>query len=326
MNQFSLFALKVARNLYLRKRHVGDFPASRVPMTNPTAGHTLSAAIASGKPCMIARFGSVEMNSLAQYYLSHKKRHGFMDYIRGICPIREDWQSSNHDGLYNNAGFFPQKDLAQVERFCELMLDCIPELDVLGSWLRFEELFDHMHQATKVHFCNLEPYSSTRPVWSRHLAGKKVLVVHPFTKSIARQYAEKRTLLFSNPDVLPEFDLKLIPAVQSIGGVCSEFNTWFDALDHMKAQIDATDYDICLIGCGAYGFPLAAHVKRQGKQAVHLGGALQLLFGIKGKRWTEHYGDEQSNPYHKLFNEHWIFPDESERPVLAERVENACYW
>lgn len=47
--------------------------------------------------------------------------------------------------------------------------------------------------------------------------------------------------------------------------------------------MDKIDYDICLIGCGAYGFPLAAHAKRKGKKAVHLGGALQLLFGIKGK-------------------------------------------
>lgn len=49
----------------------------------------------------------------------------------------------------------------------------------------------------------------------------------------------------------------------------------------MKDEIDKRDYDIALIGCGAYGFPLAAHIKRSGKKAVHLGGALQLLFGIK---------------------------------------------
>ena len=68
------------------------------------------------------------------------------------------------------------------------------------------------------------------------------------------------------------------------GGQCSQFNTWFDALDYMKSEIDKYDYDVCLIGCGAYGFPLATHVKHNGKQAIHLGGTLQLLFGIKGNR------------------------------------------
>lgn len=51
----------------------------------------------------------------------------------------------------------------------------------------------------------------------------------------------------------------------------------------MQDEISKEDYDICLIGCGAYGFSLAAYVKRCGKQAIHMGGALQLLFGIKGK-------------------------------------------
>ena len=55
----------------------------------------------------------------------------------------------------------------------------------------------------------------------------------------------------------------------------------------MENEIDKHDYEVCLIGCGAYGLPLAAHVKKQGKKAIHIGGALQLLFGIMGKRWID---------------------------------------
>ena len=33
----------------------------------------------------------------------------------------------------------------------------------------------------------------------------------------------------------------------------------------MKMQMDEEDYDIALIGCGAYGMSLAAHAKRKGK-------------------------------------------------------------
>lgn len=60
---------------------------------------------------------------------------------------------------------------------------------------------------------------------------------------------------------------------------------WFDAPRCKKDEMDKVPYKVCLIGCSAYGFPLSAHAKRQGKQAVHIGGALQLLFRIKGKRW-----------------------------------------
>ena len=66
--------------------------------------------------------------------------------------------------------------------------------------------------------------------------------------------------------------------------------------DLPEAILDKQDYDICLIGAGAYGFPLAAHVKRKGKKAIHLGGALQLLFGVKGKRWEDpNYGVNEWN-------------------------------
>lgn len=43
------------------------------------------------------------------------------------------------------------------------------------------------------------------------------------------------------------------------------------------------NFDTAIIGCGAYGMPLAAQIKNAGRQAIHLGGAVQLLFGIKGE-------------------------------------------
>lgn len=328
MNTYQRKALKLARLICFRFR----FPLRRNALISksemecrndePELEAPLEGLLQSDKPFMIARFGSVEMDSLALYYITHYGNYGLLDFILRRCPIKEDWASSEHPVLCNNAGFFPKGDLKLVERFCELMLDCITELDVLGSWLKYEELFSHLHQGALVPFLKLEPYNcQTRP-WSRHLAGKKVLVVHPFVNSITQQYQQKRTLLFDDPEILPEFDLQVIPAVQSIAGNHPEgFDTWFDALDHMKAQIDACDYDICLIGCGAYGFPLAAHVKRQGKQGFHMGGSLQLLFGIKGKRWVRGY-----NGYDRLFNEHWIFPLDSDKPKGIEKVEGGCYW
>lgn len=50
------------------------------------------------------------------------------------------------------------------------------------------------------------------------------------------------------------------------------------------------------------------------EKAIHLGGALQLLFGIKGKRWTNPtYGMKSlpfitENYYNNLMNEFWTSP------------------
>ena len=176
----------------------------------------------------------------------------------------------------------------------------------------------------------MEPFWWDIP-WTRVLEGKKVLVVHPFAQLIEKQYRDKRTKLFSNDKILPSFNLQTIQAIQSLGGESNDFNDWFEALRWMENEIDKKDFDICLIGCGAYGFPLAAHVKRVGKKAIHLGGVLQLLFGIKGKRWErKEYGvKEWGIPYgfySTMMNQYWVYPNENVRPQNANKVEGGCYW
>ena len=145
-------------------------------------------------------------------------------------------------------------------------------------------------------------------------------VIHPFVDTIKKQY-EKRDKLFPNPDILPEYELKTIKAVQSLGGSNSEFSNWFEALEYMKKQISEIDFDIAIIGCGAYGLPLASYIKNIGKKAVHMGGGTQLLFGIKAKRWEEQY---TNTCYKDLFNNYWAYPSNDEKPISANKVENVA--
>ena len=42
----------------------------------------------------------------------------------------------------------------------------------------------------------------------------------------------------------------------------------------MSEEIAKIDFDIALIACGAYGFPLASRIKNMGKIAIHCGGPL----------------------------------------------------
>jgi hypothetical protein len=165
---------------------------------------------------------------------------------------------------------------------------------------------------------DLEPYRHADP-WSEALFKKRILVVHPFEDSIKKQHA-KRHLLFSDSRVLPDFELITLKAVQSIAGNTVPFADWFQALDWMRNEIEKIDFDIAIIGAGAYGFPLAAHVKRLGKKSIHLGGASQLLFGIKGNRWDK---DPTTS---RFYNEHWVSPSASETPQNSHAVEKACYW
>ena len=107
-------------------------------------------------------------------------------------------------------------------------------------------------------------------------------------RTIEKQYIEHRGDLFANKEVLPEFaSLTTVKAVQSIAGNPVGFDSWFDALEWMKREIDKKVFDVALLGCGAYAMPLAAHIKRHGHKAVHMGGVLQFMFGIKVKRYID---------------------------------------
>jgi hypothetical protein len=274
--------------------------------TGEAAATLLRESLQSSHPLMVARFGANEIKAVL--------------LPKAPLLLQPLWQNKIFSVMSNNAGFFPANKNS-IQRFSELMIEDMKLLDILGSW-RIEErlLLKNLPNAKRISLDALEPYLSENP-WSELLAGLKVLVIHPFNFTIERQYNEKRSLLFKDQRVLPEFkSLETIKAVQTIAGQKCEFADWFEALNSMKAAIDAKDYDVAIIGCGAYGFPLAAHVKRMGKKAIHMGGATQILFGIKGKRWDNH------SLISSLYNEHWVRPAPEDVPTGANKVEGGCYW
>ena len=273
-------------------------------------GHDLiRAKFEENEPLMVARLGSVELSCL-QYFLENRnKSKPYTQRVRG--------------SMANPAGFFPLDDRS-LDAFSKLYLQVLPQADLMGVWFNtYEHVIcnDYCPKAELVELSCLESFRYKNP-WSYLLKGKKVLVVHPFAESIQKQYTEKRHLLFPSPDILPDFELKTIKSVQSIAGSPVDFATWFDAYQYMCDEIAKVDFDICIIGAGAYGLPLAGFANGLVKQAIHLGGVTQILFGIKGARWEREYADSTA----KLFNEHWVRPQESETPTNKNNIENGCYW
>ena len=120
---------------------------------------------------------------------------------------------------------------------------------------------------------------------------------------------------------LPNFSkIEFIKAVQSAANVKTEFNTWTEALNSMKKEIDKLEFDVAIIGCGAYAMPLGSYIKEKGKIAIIMAGATQLLFGIKGNRW------DKQEKYQKLYNDNWVKPNITETPKNHKIVEGGSYW
>lgn len=291
---------------YLKNKSV---VANEKVQTAEEINNCIKDMILSGNPFLAGRFGATELFCVRTFDFEVESK-----YDKALSQM-ENW-----------SGFFPsKKELG--DKFKNLMLDLIPEANVMGIWmLPFEEYYLNSYgnkQLKTTYLLDLEPWSSPEKPWSAALKGKKVLVIHPFKETIERQY-KRREEIFPGTDILPKFELITLKAVQTVAGEeDNRFSTWFDALEWMYQEAMKIDFDIAIIGCGAYGFPLAAKLKQAGKQAIHLAGATQLLFGIKGKRWEENTAFAYVQ---KFFNDAWVYPSDEDKPNAADKVEGGCYW
>lgn len=308
---------------------LGEYISEKINVNNNPAevNNNIYRLLQSNANCMICRFGynELECTIFGKNRLYYK--YNLFTYIRKKSDI---WwyPDSIVNKMYFYAGFF-SPTIEQLDCFSKEMIEAMKLVDILGSWLPKDEsyFYRELFKAERVHLELLSPlWCGDNIPWTAALEGKKVLVVHPFVDTIKSQY-NRRECIHKNKNILPAFTLYTVKAVQSITGIKPEgFDTWFDALHFMEDEIDKIDYDICLLGCGAYGFLLAAHCKRMGKKAVHLGGALQLLFGIKGKRWENpNYGFNGVN-YLSFMNEYWVRPSDTETPSMSNSIEGNCYW
>lgn len=275
----------------------------------------------SNEGLMINKFGTTELDNICCYLIKQSKIgiRGFIGALKGQYSFYEDAALEN---LCKLSGFFPS-EIDYWYKYGEIAMKDLSEIDILASYLKPESIVQPYMNCETVNLDGFyAPFMWDNP-WTKALKGKRVLVIHPFVETIEKQY-EKRNLLFENSEVLPEFsNLFLIKAVQSIADNASTINfaSWFEALEFMEEKIDKIEFDVALIGCGAYGMELAAYVKRKGKIAVQLAGWTQMLFGIYGKRWIE-----DQPQYSKYINENWVRPSENERPKGYIKVEGGAYW
>ena len=310
INYYLYWANQVAyMKIFGKKRRPEKYAGKRVMDLN-LGNEEIKKVILSGEPFMAGRFGSNELNLTVYSYF---KQNGYLKDNYPLDPL-----------VVENCGFFP-KDPAAVEQLGIVMLEALKKCDILCVWYNicedfFAKQFGKKHLAL-THRKVLDFWNFEVP-WTSALKGKKVLVIHPLDELIQKQYAKRREL-FSNENILPEFDLKTLKSVQTIAGTKDErFDTWFEALDYMYNEAMKIDFDIAIIGCGAYGFPLAAKIREGGKQAIHMGGVTQILFGIKGNRWENDAEPELM----KCVNDSWRKPDSSDIPQKSAQVEGSCYW
>lgn len=273
----------------------------------------LLEALTSGRAFAAGKLGDIELMALCW----HLKIKRFYKYT---------WQPPSFGDLQldSNAGVFPRSEEV-FHRFADRFLEAVSALDLAAVWFNPGEdkiLQCQAPKALRTELKGLEPWFSMSRPWTEGLKGRRVLVIHPFEATIQRQYRKRAEIWRDCPGVLPELEMLTLKA--PYGFSKTAFADWMEMLAWMEGEMERLEeeqgFDIALIGCGAASLPLAAKAKSMGKVGIHLGGPLQLLFGIRGQRW------DQRAEFQPFFNDAWCRPDESEKPTEFKAVDKGGYW
>lgn len=279
----------------------------------------LESALAEKKGCLIGRNGSTELTTLF-----------YNDSFR-VCDAQMALNLERFSGVFPATA----ESLSQWIQEYKRSLQSIQKEPIVAGWFQglgsYEEklLTNTSSKAPRIPLRSLEPYYvSPEKRWTNLLAGKRVAVVSSFSKTILSQIGKGKqiwgedfeSLLPSSTTWLP-IQTGFPPALAN--GTLewpSQCLTWQKVLDWLENQVLETHADVCLIGCGGLGMILGSRLKRRGIPCVVLGGAIQVLFGIKGQRWKNH------NIIGNFWNDAWMWPSEEETPGGSKKIEGGCYW
>lgn len=286
--------------------HYGERP---IVQDIEAGAELLREILRSGSPAAIGKIGASELRVCRE-----------AEAIR--LGRRTGFSASVKHEIHLHSGLFPPSDAVLAEFARRYEADC-PEIDLLAAWfIEGEESFveNHVPHAEMIRLVALEPHMAPTPPWTALLAGKRVVVVSPFARSIASQYARREQVWAKLPGVLPDWRLRTVRAPLSDFLVKSPFPDWFAALAHLEAELEREPFDVAIIGAGAFSIPLAVKAKRLGAVGIHLGGATQILFGVAGGRWQE------SDVLRPLATDAWVRPSGDEVPPDYRKMEGGCYW
>lgn len=284
----------------------------------------IKSLIRGNSPLFIGRLGAVELTAFLNYLQINNKLPNserfelYKYYMDEVLP--NWWSIGTKRSMCNNAGFFPPTH-ENLTKWGHLMENDIKDVDILLRWLKNEKLVLPLNMNMNfLAYRNIEyPFLFKNP-YIEALSGMKVLVISPFSETIKHQY-QFLNKIWTTKAMCPIYELITLQSYNVLRGNNddTDVKTWFDALERMESEISKINFDIALIGCGAYAFHLGAYIKRMGKKAITTCGSTQLLFGIYGNRWAEFLKEKN------LYNDHWTRPFDV-KPKGYEKVENAAYW
>lgn len=231
--------------------------------------------------------------------------------------------------LENNAGIFT-KDNISLKEYTKRLIESYDHCTVIAEWEQNGKVFSHTGSGQeyiskrtlmipKIDARALEPYYF-KDNWMTKLKGKRVLIVHPFSKTFQKQLINLKKI-FPNKSWFEDCEIQFIEPPLTLAGN-HQNKDWQEHLTPFLESLRAIkDFDIALVAAGGYGMLISDYIFREmNKSVMYIGGALQLFFGVIGKRWFD------NKDILKLVNDDWIRPNRNDKPENFTNVEKGCYW
>ena len=266
----------------------------------------IKRVIESNKPFFIGRIAGCELK-VAYHFV----KGDFMDTVNELGELE------------NNAGILTKTN-DSLKLYVEKLVESYDNCTVIAEWDTGGNVFyhtgigqklitDRTPHIPKINALALEPYYY-KDSWMSALKGKKILIVHPFSKTFSNQLHKN---IFPDRKWFEDCTFQFMEPPLTLAGNHQD-KDWQEHFHNFIDKCNANDYDIALVAAGGYGMLIANHIFKSGKSVMYVGGALQLFFGVIGKRWFT------NKDILKLVNDDWIRPEE--KPDNFTRVEKGCYW
>lgn len=226
-----------------------------------------------------------------------------------------------YEQMFTNAGFYCKKGKPNEiyskwkNLYYKAVLKCDVMLDVV-SCDSFQIVGDFMNLINS--FVPALAYVEDPEWWIKNIICRykgTIGIVSYFKEDIEKQI----TVL---DKIWPQYKIKnkfLVVKSHNTTSGNTPHNNWLETYKDLCRRIDSkSEPNLWLVSAGCYGLPVCYHISHTNKKkAIYVGGLLQLLFGLKGKRWDER------EDVKKHYNDSWIYSEQ--KPTNAEQVEGWCY-
>jgi hypothetical protein len=284
----------------------------------------LSAALAGGRGYATGKIGICEIQRLNYSILAAKlgKNHKLLKALASHLIFHS---------LKQQALFPPDPDF--YLRYNEFYVAEMRELDCLGV---FPELMDRTLPVIEffrlgmplVAYLDQEPDRSLPSrednCYLPYFEGKKLLLVCSFAELLRERATEDVFERVWAGTGKRWFHPKSVDALEFPYGYSATTHERHEnslkLYEEITSEMARRDFDAALIGAAGLGIPLAAFAKKLGKAGISLGGHLQVLFGVLGKRWRAR------EDFRAYINDAWIDMPARYRPPETDIADGGAYW